>query len=117
MLNYISASFTYITQDQYFWYAMAFTTIIGQFISAAIYDGETKEIKKFLIGLGAYASLIVMTTSARVWPILLSGREIQHNGQPLAGIETIVIVTVFYLLGMVIGVFTTRHAHRRGGDK
>lgn len=112
-LIYIKAALIYVASDPYFWVSMAFTTIMGMFIAAAIYDGQLKEIKKFLIGLGGYASLLIMTTGARIIPYL-SQTPGDFPYMPLAGIATVFYLTVFYLFGMCLGVCVSHCAHKRG---
>lgn len=106
----IVEAFKYVVSDQYFWIAMSLTTIVGVYISAAIYDGETKELKKFMASLGAYIALILMTTYARISPNLDTITP-NHQYQTYAGSVTLLLVTLFYLLGMGLGVIITRRAH------
>jgi hypothetical protein len=115
MLAYITPAFYYVTMDQFFWISMAFTTIIGIYVSAAIYDGETREIKKFLIGLGAYATLIFITTCGRVFPQIINTIPRAQSHMPFASMITIFLVTTFYLIGMIIGIYITKYAHKGGG--
>lgn len=115
MTNPFIDAIIYVASDQYFTIAMALTMIMGMFISAAIYDGETKEIKKFLISMGAYVSLILMTTYARVVPNLYTITPSKQY-MTFAGTVTIVLVTIFYLLGMCLGILITRLAHKGGEE-
>ena len=110
-MNFILAATVYITTDPFFWASMAFTTMVGIFIGAVIYNGDVKEIRKALIALASYCVLIIITNASRVFPQLDKVTP-DLSYMPFAGIVTIVIVTFFYLLGMVIGVRITKHAHR-----
>lgn len=103
----------YVISDPYFWPSMALTAIVGMYVAAAIYDGETEQIKKVFIVLLSYAALIVMTTYARIsGEIDFVRHAIPGNEfKPVAGIVTTLIITLFYVFGMAIGMVVTRIAH------
>lgn len=111
-IQYITASFLYVTGDRLFWLSMALTFIIGMFIASSIYNGEVKEIKKLIIGLGSYAVLIMMTSGARVFPQIMGSEPGQYAGYPFAGIITVLLVSFFYGLGMMWGIRVTYQAHK-----
>lgn len=111
-MQYLTASFSYVTGDRYFWLSMAITFIIGMFISSSIYNGEVKEVKKLLIGLSSYASLIIMTTSARIYPQIIGTTAGDMASHPFAGIMTIFVVTLFYAFGMAWGIRVVYHAKK-----
>lgn len=110
-LPVILKAFAYVTGDDWFWYAMAFTTMIGMFIGSVIYNGDLKEIKKGLVSLSAYGMMIIFTTTTRALPkveTVTPGREYMY----LVSTATVLIVTFFYLFGMQLGVIITRLAHK-----
>jgi len=96
----------------FFWPAMAFTSMIGIFIGAVIYNGDVREIGKSIISLASYALLIILTITTRVGPDL-GGISPEHYYMPFAGVMTILVVTAFYLLGMCIGVKIIKYAHHK----
>lgn len=114
-MNYLLASLNYVTTDQFFWLAMGMTTVLGLFIGAVVYDGVIKDVKKVVIVLLSYVSILSFTNYARILPIIIKD-GIHEQNQPLAGIVTILLVTFFYLLGMILGVFITNKAHK-GNEK
>lgn len=110
-MNYLFESLRYVMTDAYFLPAMGFTCAIGVFIGSLLYDGLLPEVKKAIISIISYAFLVSMTNFGRIVPIVLSGR-VHEVKQPFAGIATLVFVTVYYILGMLLGVMITRHAHK-----
>ncbi len=108
-MNFIIESTKYVTSDYYFLPSMAIVTMMGIFIGAIIYNGDVKEIRKATAVLLTYASLLIMVNYSRIIPLLSKSIT---NYQPLAGIMTIVFVTLFYGLGMSWGVYLTKVAHK-----
>lgn len=111
-MTYLWSSILYIIADEFFTIAMGLTTCIGLFIGATIFDGMLEQVKKAMIALGCYAVLIASTNASRIVP-LITDNHINNDYQPLAGIATLLFVTIFYLLGMILGVFVTKMAHKR----
>lgn len=107
-MNFLIESIKYIVGDYYFIPSMGVVAMMGIFIGAIIYNGDVKEIKKGLAVLLTYASLLVMANISRILPILSYTR---NTYQPLAGMATIGFVTIFYFLGMILGVLITKKAH------
>jgi len=103
-------SILYVIADGYFWPSMAIIVMIGLFVGSTIYDGCIKEIKKMLISLSIYGLMIIAVTSSRVVPDFFDGRFLVHH--PFSGVATVLLVTIFYSLGLFIGVKITRHAHQ-----
>lgn len=108
-MNLIINSFIYVMSDGFFWPSMAITAMIGTFIGSTVYGGCVAEMKKMILSLFIYAGIIITVTSERIFPSLMDGVSRVHN--PFAGISTILLVTLFYLLGMYLGVCITKHAH------
>ena len=109
-MNLILQDVLYVISDPFFLPSMAFTTMLGIFIGAVIYDGNFKQVKRMLLSLFCYASLIVTVTLTRVIPRVSAGILTIH---PYAQIITIIGVTIFYLLGVFIGVKIIIATHRR----
>lgn len=109
MINIISQSFLYVVSDPYFWPSMSFTTIIGIFIGAVIYNGDLVQVRKALVAIGSYVLLLSIVNLSRVLPEV---GIVANPYKPIAGIVTMIIVTFFYLLGMWLGVKITRRAHK-----
>ena len=109
LLQSLLNSFIYVISDVYFWPSMAVIVMIGIFIGSVLYDGCIKEIKKMVVSLSIYALLIITVTSERVIPDFADGRFIIHH--PFSGVSTVILVTLFYLIGTYLGVKITKHAH------
>lgn len=104
----------YVISDPFFLPSMAFTTMMGLFIGAVIYNGDIREVKKMLLSLFSYALLIITVTLTRVVPqIPLEINGVQPGVHPFASIITIFTVTIFYLLGTYLGVRITKKAHNK----
>ncbi len=101
-------SLLYITADPFFWPSMSFTTLIGIFVGSVVYDGDMEQIRKALITLSSYCFMLFTITATRVIPTIPYA---VHAERSFAGIVTIVLVTIFYILGMFLGVYITRKAH------
>lgn len=113
MINLIIQSFNYVTRDFYFWPSMTFTTMVGIFIGAVIYDGDLKQVRKGLVALASYVILLAIVNLSRVIPEI---SIVPNPYKSVAGIVTMVLVTIFYLLGMWLGVKITKHAHKGRTD-
>jgi hypothetical protein len=110
-MNFITQAFIYVVTDSFFFPSMAFVTMVGIFIGAVIYDGNMRDLKKMLVSLICYGVLIAMVNLTRVIPQLpVTTPDKLH--QPLASIETMLLVTIFYLLGTFVGVEVVKYAHR-----
>jgi RsiW-degrading membrane proteinase PrsW (M82 family) len=107
-IAFLYQSFFYITSDPFFWPSMSFTTLIGIFIGSVIYDGDMEQIRKALITLCSYCFMLLTVTTTRIMPTI---PFTTHPERPFAGVVTIFLVTIFYILGMFLGVFITRKAH------
>ena len=110
ILQSLLDSFLYVIADIYFWPSMAVIVMIGIFIGSVLYGGCIRELKKMIISMSIYGLLIATVTSSRVLPDFVDGRFIAHH--PFSGVATIVLVTIFYLLGTYLGVRITKHAHK-----
>lgn len=108
-MNFTIESIKYVVGDHYFLPSMAVVTMMGIFIGAVIYNGDVKEVKKVIAVVLTYASLLAMANFSRIIPLLDTAKT---SYQPLAGITTLLFVTLFYVLGMGWGVYLTKKAHK-----
>jgi hypothetical protein len=109
MINIIWQSIIYVTSDPWFIPSMAFTVMVGLFIGAVFYDGNTTEIRKFIGAMASLVVLIIMVNLTRAIP------QIPYSifpYKPIASATTTIIVSGFYLFGMGLGVFLVRKAHK-----
>jgi uncharacterized membrane protein YfcA len=109
-MNSILQCFLYVTNDPFFWPSMAFTVIIGAYIGAVVYDGILKEVKKMMLSLSVYALMILTVDITRVIPQINAGL-VNDVRKPIASVATIILVTIFYALGMYLGVKMVNKAH------
>lgn len=114
MWTSILDSFKYVMSDELFWFSMAFTTMMGIFIGSTVYDGCVEQLKKAIITIGIYGFIICAISVERIFPNYQSGLFTLHR--PWASIATVVYVTIFYLLGMILGVCITNLASKKKND-
>jgi len=110
ILESLWESILYVMVDGYFWPSMAVIVMIGLFVGSTLYDGCIKEVKKMLLSLSIYGLMIIVVTSSRVVPDFYSGIFKAHH--PFSGVATVLLVTLFYSLGLWFGVKITKHAHK-----
>ena len=110
-------SLIYVMNQPLFWASMGFTTSIAMFIGVLLYDGNTKDAYKGIISVGSYAVMLIWTTSFRIFPIIADkdyySLYVNTNrfGMAFAGIATITYITLFWLLGIFIGVQLFKYKH------
>lgn len=113
MINIIWQSILYVTGDPFFWASMGFTTMVGIFVGAVIYDGQVDQIKKLIAALTSYVILLLVVNLTRVIPEMIMAT---NPFKPIASAVTTVIVTIFYLFGMWLGVKLVKRAHNGKSD-
>jgi len=111
MIDILLCTINYVIWDTFFWPSMAFTTTIGVFIGAVIYDGLLDDIRKMILSLTIYAIIITTVNLTRIVP-LFDVTTIIDPSKPFASTVTLIFVTLFYLLGMYIGVQMVNKAHK-----
>jgi hypothetical protein len=115
MMEYIQAfpaSLTYISSAPYFWLSMGMSAGFAMFIGAIIYDGELEYVWKGLLSVGMYGFFLAQITFTRVnynYTIILQGLT---PGQAWANITTIVVLSCFWVIGVMIGVFISSFFHK-----
>ena len=110
-MNTIYQTLLYVTSQHYFWPSMAFTVMIGIYIGAVVYDGVLREVKKLCLSLFVYMSLLLIVNLTRVIPQTV-GKDLPKLVSGYSQSVTIVLVTVFYFLGMYLGVRMVNKAHK-----
>jgi len=111
------ASLAYISAAPYFWLSMGMSAGFAMFIGAIIYDGELEYAWKGLLSVGMYAFFLAEIIFTRVtynYPIIRAGLS---PGQAWANITTIVVLSAFWVIGVMLGVFVSSffHKNHRGG--
>jgi hypothetical protein len=115
MFDQILATMNYVTNASFFYPSMGLTAGTAIWIGAAIYNGDVKTMYKGVITLGAYVVLLLTTTFPRISQAIGTG-AVPVNMTNYAGPVTIFFVTLYYLLGMIIGVYTVQRVHKHHGD-
>ena len=102
-------SFQYISSANYFWHSMAMTTACSIFLGSFLYNGDHRTLAKGILTLLPYIALLITTTVLRINGL----PEINNHVQVYAGLCTIVSLTIFYMLGLFLGVTITKLAHKK----
>lgn len=105
-------AFEYISHASYFWQSMFMTTACSIFLGAFLYNGDFKLFSKGLLTLIPYILLLLSTTLLRI-----NGLPVITNiHQAYAGLTTIISLSIFYIMGLLIGVCVTRLAHKKSNN-
>ena len=97
----------YVSNGSGFWGSMGFATATAMIIGALLYDGRSYDLKKGVITIFTYSFFIFITIFSRILPVLPRVAE-KNIPQAFASLTTILLVTLFYLLGLVLGVTVFR---------
>jgi hypothetical protein len=113
MFNEIVSSINYITNASFFYPTMGMTAAASIFLGAAFYNGEIKQMWKAVIVVTTYASLLLLAITSRVSEAL-GDPNVPHNTHlAYASSITIFFLTIYYILGLIIGVYTVQRARRK----
>ena len=114
MENFIMAfpaSVAYISSAPYFWISMGMTTGIAMFIGAIIYDGELEYAWKGLLGIGMYSFFLFQVMFTRVNYNYVQITKTLNAGQAYANLTTVVVVSLFWTIGVLFGVLVSSRFH------
>lgn len=115
MENIVLDTISYVIQAPYFWLSMGFTTATAMFVGVLLYDGNMKQVGKGAFGIGSYAFFLMFTTIPRVYsrfPNIAPG----NFPMAFAGTATILFVTLFYMLGLLLGVWISWSRRKAYGN-
>lgn len=113
MFNDIILTINYITGASFFYQTMGMTAAASIFLGAAFYNGEIKQMWKAVIVVITYASLLLLAITSRVNQAL-QDPSMPHNVHlAYASSITILFLTIYYILGLIIGVYTVQRAKRK----
>ena len=104
----------YVINAPFFYYGISGTILGGFWIGASIYDGMLKDTWKGVLVVLGYAAFLVLTTVPRVLNSI-ADTSIKHSnpGMEYAGLITIGFMALYYVLGMLMGVYTIQRARRK----
>lgn len=109
-------SVSYVINAPFFYSSMGMTAATSIFIGAAMYNGELKPASKGILAVLSYAILLLITTLPRVFD-RLNNSELafsqERTSMAYAGAITIFFLTIWYILGILIGVYTVQRAHKK----
>lgn len=109
LLTFLWPALLYVYGSNSFWQAMAYTTISGLFIGGMLYRNHLNQLRRVIIALAFYALAISFTSLTRVAVI----EQSLLTEQAFAAHATIIFVTLFYLLGMILGAITSKFGKKR----
>lgn len=110
-------AFPYVVNAPYFWISAGMTVSVAMFVGAIIFDGKLPMVTKGIIAVGMYAFFLVQINITRIVHMFDIGSiPIERQIMAFGGIVTILIVTVLWCLGMLLGVSVCRwtRKHYRG---
>ncbi len=83
------------------------------FVGSIIYNGELRMVMKGVVTVLSYALFLFIINADRV-SNALAGKEVRPVDliQAHAANATVIMVTIAYITGMVLGVMVTSHARK-----
>lgn len=107
----MNETIAYVISAPHFWETMFSIPVVTAWVGNIIYNGDVKQAQKSLILIGTYVSFLLATTSTRV------NNTVRINPGSLtvmsnAGIVTIGFVTLFFVVGIILGVLVTQYARK-----
>ena len=113
-MNNLMLGIHYVINAPFFYYGVSGTVLGGFWIGASIYDGVMSETWKGVLVVIGYAAFLALTTVPRVLSSI-ADTSIQHSnpGMEYAGLITIGFMALYYILGMLMGVYTIQRAKRK----
>lgn len=105
----------YVVTGLFFWQAMAMVTILAMMIGSTICNGDFKSYIKATILIISYSSLLLLTSLARIIGNNGLGEKPELTYQALAGVTTIILITLFYLIGLFLGVYAHNRSRKGRG--
>lgn len=112
ILRIVTDTISYVTSAPYFWLTMGSVSMISIFVGAIIYDGILPIAVKGTISIGMYATFIILTHMIRVSDVIQK-RNLNVNTMTYANVIAIIIITLFWIFGVLIGVYTSSKVKTR----
>ena len=101
----------YVASAPSFWSALGYTTASAMFVGSIIYNGEFRLAMKGIITIVSYALFLLIITNDRV-AYVAQTQGLNNVVMAYAGQATIVITSIAYILGMILGVLVTSYARK-----
>lgn len=106
-IEIIKQAVIYVSSAPFFWGSMGFTTALAMFAGVLLYDGNLTQIRKGLVSVLSYASMVFWLTSTRVIKTISTSLAYPTSTHPeyaYAGLVSVVLITLAWVLGLIIGV-------------
>lgn len=97
----------YIANVPFFWSSMGLITAIGMLIGSIIYNGDLQKVSKAILTVIVYVFLLGGTNLNRIYDVYCRV-GISDSVMAFAGTVTALIISIFYISGMLLGVYLTK---------
>ena len=119
-IEHLRQSVSMVINAPYFLGSMGFTVAIAMFVGAIIYDGLIEQAKKATVGLFCYIAMLLWVNLIRISEGLSKFEQSAIDQTPnfanaYNGVVTIFFLTIFWHLGVLIGVNIFRFKKKRTG--
>lgn len=113
-IEIILQTIEYVVKAPFFSPLTGMTIASAMFVGATLYNGELKQASKGIVTVGSYAGFLFLMFSSRVIETLshstqAAGREYMA----WAGTATIIITTLEYIFGILLGVYISQQARKK----
>lgn len=107
-MNLFLETSQYVVNVPYFWITMGTIVSIAMFIGALIFNSDIRALTKSLISLTIYESFLVFVQFNRINNYYTFTEKNQNKYMAYAQMVTLVYITTFWVLGLIIGVIVSR---------
>lgn len=114
MQNILLETTLYVINAPYFYSLIGMTIASAMFVGATLYNGELKQATKGIVTVGSYSGFLLLMFSARITEsIRMYGIVAGREYQVWAGVETIIMSTLAYVIGLLLGVYVSKKAREK----
>ena len=103
----------YISHAPYFWLTMGMVTAVSMFVGAIVFDGDLPTATKGIIGVLSYVFFLIQAQFTRVTDAIPRIKPSSPSYTWHAATMTIVVITLFWILGVLLGVYTSYRVRMR----
>ena len=103
----IFETIAYVSHAPYFWMTMGMVTAVSMFVGAIVFDGDLPTATKGIIGVLSYIFFLIQAQFTRVMDAIPRVRPTSPSYTWHAATVTIIILTFFWILGVLLGVYTS----------
>lgn len=114
-INYLQQSFNYVTSVPYFWQSMGMIVSISMILSVLLFDHNLKlVIRSAFTKLIFIFTLLLVTYQRLENSIKIGVTDLEKNAAtPLASLITIIIISFFWFVGIVLAILIISYQKRR----